>query len=334
MAENSVENKSVEQECRREQRYTSRAYITVKGFEGIALIRDINTGGFCLASKTYVEMNPKERFSIKITPETETGVGSFEMSVEVRWTRSSPKLFAAGFSILGQDASKNLDRYIVYLRNSKSARQQERQPAYSAPPQPSPAAATRPAPQPSPVAAVRPAPQPSPVAAPVTAGQSEPPRKPPAEIPAARPQPSAAPASGDASALWDESLATGNELIDSEHKELLNGISEFFDACSSEAGGERLHKTIRFVNDYTIKHFHDEEALQVQSQYPNYESHKQFHESYKKSVHDFMIEFIRNGVSGDLVTRAKKGIGEVLIAHIKNEDIRLAAHIRAKAGAA
>jgi hypothetical protein len=41
-----------------------------------------------------------------------------------------------------------------------------------------------------------------------------------------------------------------------------------------------------------------------------------------------MHEFIMKGINDDLVAKAKHDIGDVLIAHIKSEDIRLAAHIK------
>jgi hemerythrin len=127
---------------------------------------------------------------------------------------------------------------------------------------------------------------------------------------------------------WDDSLATGNELIDGEHKQLVKAINDFFEACYQNAAGEKLQKTLNFLNDYTIKHFFDEEQLQIKHNYPNYENHKKFHEGFKKVTRDLMVEFIQKGVKEDLIKRAKHDIGDVIIAHIKHEDMRLAAHIR------
>lgn len=130
--------------------------------------------------------------------------------------------------------------------------------------------------------------------------------------------------------LWDKSIETGNTLIDEEHKKLIQGINDFLDVCHSEQAGENLQKTLRFVNDYTIQHFFDEEQLQLKYKYPNYDNHHAFHEGYKKVVKDLMITFITKGYSEELVATAKHDIGDVLIAHIKHEDVRLAAHIRAQ----
>jgi hemerythrin len=128
---------------------------------------------------------------------------------------------------------------------------------------------------------------------------------------------------------WDDSLATGNQLIDDEHKQLIIAINAFFSACQ-KTSNEDLQKTLNFLNDYTIKHFFDEEQLQLQYKYPNYENHKKFHESYKKIVRDLMVEFIQSGAHGDLITKAAHDVGDVIIAHIKSEDVKLAAYIKAQ----
>ncbi|MDR0410936.1 MAG: hemerythrin family protein [Treponema sp.] len=127
---------------------------------------------------------------------------------------------------------------------------------------------------------------------------------------------------------WNDSLLTGNALIDSEHKELVRAINDFFDACDRRISGDEFQKILSFLNSYTIKHFSDEEQLQVKYDYPYYEDHKKFHESYKTTVRNFMHEFILRGINGELVAKAKHDIGEVIIAHIKLEDHRLAAHIK------
>jgi hemerythrin len=127
---------------------------------------------------------------------------------------------------------------------------------------------------------------------------------------------------------WNDSLLTGNALIDSEHKELVRIINDFFDACARNINGDEFQKILNFLNSYTIKHFSDEEQLQTKYNYPYYKDHKKFHESYKEVVRNFMHEFIMRGINEELVTKAKRDVGEVIIAHIKSEDRRLAAYIK------
>jgi methyl-accepting chemotaxis protein len=127
---------------------------------------------------------------------------------------------------------------------------------------------------------------------------------------------------------WSDSLATGNEQIDAEHKQLIRALNKFFDVCSTSSDSDTMQKTINFLLDYTVKHFYNEEQLQIRYKYPGYDNHKKFHENFKKNVHDLMVEFINKGASDELIKRAKHDIGEVIIAHIQHEDSRLAAHIK------
>ena len=71
-------------------------------------------------------------------------------------------------------------------------------------------------------------------------------------------------------------LVTGNALIDSEHRQLIQTINDLLEACSQGRGRAELSKTTKFLYDYTAKHFADEERLQQQTHYPDYINHKKF----------------------------------------------------------
>ena len=51
--------------------------------------------------------------------------------------------------------------------------------------------------------------------------------------------------------VFDESLYTGNELIDGEHKELISRVNKLVESC--EQGTEKMTaiKTLDFLMDYT-----------------------------------------------------------------------------------
>jgi hypothetical protein len=102
---------------RREERYSCMANIEINGFEGQALLRDINTKGFCMESKTYVSLVPKEKYTIRIKPEGGTAVASIEFTAEVRWVRSTAELFSTGFLIHRHGNAEAFQHYLDYLKN-------------------------------------------------------------------------------------------------------------------------------------------------------------------------------------------------------------------------
>ena len=124
-----------------------------------------------------------------------------------------------------------------------------------------------------------------------------------------------------------QDLITGNSLIDSEHRQLFAAVNDLMDACSQGRGRDQIQQTVRFLNDYVMKHFGDEERLQTQSKYPNYPAHKQFHDGYCRQLSQVTQELLQQGATvkalGDL-----NNVVAVLVSHIRTEDKRLARHVK------
>ena len=60
-------------------------------------------------------------------------------------------------------------------------------------------------------------------------------------------------------AEFDESLVTGNEMIDSQHKELIDKINKLLDSCETSKSKLVAVKTLDYLADYTEFHFGEEE---------------------------------------------------------------------------
>jgi hypothetical protein len=97
-------------------RYASKAGIQINGFDGQALISNININGFCMTSKTYVEISPGQTYTMQIIPEPEAQLATIEMQVEVRWTRVTETDFKAGFKIVSSNHA--LQSYLTYLERT------------------------------------------------------------------------------------------------------------------------------------------------------------------------------------------------------------------------
>jgi hemerythrin len=132
---------------------------------------------------------------------------------------------------------------------------------------------------------------------------------------------------------FSNDLATGNDLIDREHKELFKQINDLLDACNSGKGRANLETTVNFLADYAAKHFADEEELQQSSGYPDFTNHHNIHEGFKKQITEIGNELKKSGPTLMLVSRVNSEIGDWLINHIRTQDKKLAAHLRAAASA-
>lgn len=118
--------------------------------------------------------------------------------------------------------------------------------------------------------------------------------------------------------VFDEALYTGNELIDNEHKELIDRVNKLVESC--ENGKEKVTavKTLDFLMDYTDFHFSDEEKLQQEAGYDKLEQHKVQHEDFKKSVDELrqMLEE-EEGPTDAFVEAVNKNISQWLVNHIQ-----------------
>jgi hemerythrin len=68
---------------------------------------------------------------------------------------------------------------------------------------------------------------------------------------------------------WDSSLECVYELVDNQHKQLVAALNNLMEASQSGQGDQAVMKTMDFLTGYTIKHFADEEKLQVKYDYPD-----------------------------------------------------------------
>ena len=63
-------------------------------------------------------------------------------------------------------------------------------------------------------------------------------------------------------AEFDESLVTGNEMIDTQHKELIDKINKLLDSCETSKDKVVAVKTLDDRADYTECQLGEEEKLQ------------------------------------------------------------------------
>jgi methyl-accepting chemotaxis protein len=127
---------------------------------------------------------------------------------------------------------------------------------------------------------------------------------------------------------WSSDLETGNDLIDTQHKQLIEALGNLTDACSGGKGRSVLAETMDFLESYTAKHFGDEEALQKQSEYPDYPNHRRLHDDFKRVVAELGRQLKAEGPTIVLVGKVNTNIGGWLVNHIKREDMKVAAHLR------
>ncbi|MGN0342966.1 MAG: bacteriohemerythrin [Roseburia sp.] len=127
---------------------------------------------------------------------------------------------------------------------------------------------------------------------------------------------------------FDDTLITKNELIDSQHKELIDRIKKFVDSCEQRDSKVTAINMLDYLAEYTDFHFSAEEKLQEEVGYPGLEDHKKKHEEFKKSLCS-LEEFLEEseGPTDAFVEQVKKKVVDWLFNHIKTFDRSVAEYI-------
>lgn len=122
-------------------------------------------------------------------------------------------------------------------------------------------------------------------------------------------------------AEFSENLITGNELIDSQHEELIGRINKLLDSCESSDARLTAVKTLDFLSDYTVFHFDAEENLQKEIEYPGYEQHKAQHEAFKKTISELEEMLTEDeGPSPAFVEKVEENVIKWFYTHIEGFD--------------
>ena len=127
---------------------------------------------------------------------------------------------------------------------------------------------------------------------------------------------------------WSKDLETGNDEIDSQHKQLFRLVSDLAEACADKRSAETLGEALDFLASYTVNHFMDEEALQLRYGYPGYDEHKKLHDAFRKTASELVEMYRASGSAEELSGKVNSVIVRWLAQHIKGEDSKIAAHIR------
>ena len=122
-------------------------------------------------------------------------------------------------------------------------------------------------------------------------------------------------------AEFSDNLITGNEMIDSQHKELISKINDVLKSCEQSNDKLVAVKTLDFLEEYTEYHFSAEEALQREIEYPGYDKHKAPHDAFKQTIADLqdMLQE-EEGPSPAFVAKVQEKVVEWLYVHIEGFD--------------
>ena len=128
---------------------------------------------------------------------------------------------------------------------------------------------------------------------------------------------------------WDDSLSTGFDTIDNQHKEIISRINKLINMTDDEKERE-IDKMLRFLGGYVIDHFSNEEEYMIKYEYPGYDAHKEEHMTFLKSYSNLKRLFEREGATELIIHATQNQAVEWLIKHITEVDKKMAAFLKAR----
>ena len=130
---------------------------------------------------------------------------------------------------------------------------------------------------------------------------------------------------------FDDSLRTGFEDIDAQHRMFLDMLSELGTQITTGQHRQGLLDALQGMRVYAEGHFDDEEALMAAHTYPELQAHCRLHDTFRRMTGDLEGR-IGDGL-GLLSLETLEYLGAWFIGHIRNEDQRFAAFTRGQSPA-
>ncbi|GLB30062.1 hemerythrin [Lacrimispora amygdalina] len=122
---------------------------------------------------------------------------------------------------------------------------------------------------------------------------------------------------------WTQNLSVGISMIDDQHKMWFEKAEALFDAGKNNKAKEYVGELLDFLDDYTKKHFADEEVYMQKIHYPGYAEQKQAHTAFIAQLSKLRGDYKSSGGNLLVILNANQMVLEWLTKHISNMDKKI-----------
>jgi hemerythrin len=127
---------------------------------------------------------------------------------------------------------------------------------------------------------------------------------------------------------FDDTLVTGDETIDEQHRELIDWCNDLNDPDSALVRTGMAEQALRFLVRYVDYHFEAEERAMHASSYPKLASHIKAHSWFRDQVRGVDREIVPGGDTRALALRLRFLIQDWFLQHIRQDDKHVASWLR------
>ena len=132
---------------------------------------------------------------------------------------------------------------------------------------------------------------------------------------------------------WTPGLSVGIGKIDEQHRELFRKINDLVDAIKHSTCKYKIGDVVKFLEDYVIFHFGEEEDYMREHDYPGYDAHKKQHQEFMDNLAAIKAELpkLEGGKkpgSYGLSVEVNRVVVDWILEHIAKIDKNLGAFLR------
>lgn len=121
---------------------------------------------------------------------------------------------------------------------------------------------------------------------------------------------------------FEPNMSVGIDVLDNQHKSLIDALNRLMDALWDGKGKEEVCNSIKFLIEYTVTHFNDEEDWMRRYNFSELEGHKLIHQQFVRRVQELGKACIEDKIASDLAISTFYDTWDWLKNHILNTDMR------------
>jgi hemerythrin len=123
---------------------------------------------------------------------------------------------------------------------------------------------------------------------------------------------------------WSEEFATGVQVVDSQHRTLINKINELEELLKAPTLSKpACDELLAFLNSYAASHFRLEEDCMARHRCPAHEKNKLAHKAFLGVFARFRDRYVSEGPSHELLRNLHAATSDWIQYHILTVDIAL-----------
>jgi len=119
---------------------------------------------------------------------------------------------------------------------------------------------------------------------------------------------------------WSDRLSVGVDIIDNQHKSLIEKIAHLESALRTGQGPAEIVRVLDFLIDYTDYHFATEEKNMRAFDYPEMPAHMKKHADFRATLENLAEDFEEEGATPGLADSIETLLMSWFVKHIKDVD--------------